>query len=331
MKYVEFGKTGEKVSEMCLGTMMFGQRCDEAEADRILGAAIERGVNSIDTAPMYGDGHTEEILGQIIKGKRDQLFIGTKVHKGIDSQSILESIDESLARMRTDYVDLYMIHWPIEGMRPREIMEALNGVVTQGKAHYVGCCNYPAWLFAHSNAIAERNGWPPLVCNQVAYNVIERGIEIELLPQAVAEEVAITAYRPLASGVLAGKYEAGQHPPTDSRAPADTRILTWLAQHGDSMERFNQYAAERGVHPAQLAVAWVRHSPGITSPIVGASSLSQLETSVGAFEFDLSDVEYDTITHMFETEVKEEGLQRFPDKIFNFPRLRRNLNLTSSE
>jgi aryl-alcohol dehydrogenase (NADP+) len=260
-----------------------------------------------------------------------ELFIGTKVHKGIDSQSILESIDESLARMRTDYVDLYMIHWPIEGMRPREIMEALNGVVTQGKARYVGCCNYPAWLFAHSNAIAERNGWPPLVCNQVAYNVIERGIEIELLPQAVAEEVAITAYRPLASGVLAGKYEAGQHPPTDSRAPADTRILTWLAQHGDSMERFNQYAAERGVHPAQLAVAWVRHSPGITSPIVGASSLSQLETSVGAFEFDLSDVEYDTITHMFETEVKEEGLQRFPDKIFNFPRLRRNLNLTSSE
>jgi aryl-alcohol dehydrogenase-like predicted oxidoreductase len=97
------------------------------------------------------------------------------------------------------------------------------------------------------------------------------------------------------------------------------------------MERFNQYAAERGVHPAQLAVAWVRHSPGITSPIVGASSLSQLETSVGAFEFDLSDVEYDTITHMFETEVKEEGLQRFPDKISNFPRLRRNLNLTSSD
>jgi aryl-alcohol dehydrogenase-like predicted oxidoreductase len=331
MKYVEFGRTGEKVSEMCLGTMMFGQRCDEAESDRILGAAMEHGVNSIDTAPMYGDGLTEEILGRIIKNKRDQLFIGTKVHKGIDSQSILESIDESLARMRTDYVDLYMIHWPIEGMRPEEIMEALDGVITQGKARYVGCCNYPAWLFAHSNAIAERNGWPQLVCNQLAYNVIERGIEIELLPQAVAERVAITAYRPLASGVLAGKYEAGRHPPTDSRAPTDTRILTWLAQHGDSMERFNRYAAQRGVHPAQLAVAWVRHSPGITSPIVGASSLSQLETSVGAFEFDLSDAEYDTITCLFETEVKEEGLQRFPDKMFNFPRLRRNLNLTSSD
>ena len=188
MKNVEFGKTGEKVSEMCLGTMMFGQRCDEAEADRILGAAVERGVNFVDSAPMYSNGHAEEILGRIIKGRREQLFIGTKVHKGLDSQNILESIDESLARMRIDYVDLYMIHWPIEGMRPKEIMEALNGVVTQGKARYVGCCNYPAWLFAHSNAIAERNGWARLVCNQVAYNLIERGVEIEILPQAVAEQ-----------------------------------------------------------------------------------------------------------------------------------------------
>ena len=331
MNYVEFGKTGEKVSEMCLGTMMFGQRCDESETDRILGAAIERGVNSIDTAPMYGNGLTEEILGRIIKGRRDQLFIGTKVHKGIDSQSILESIDESLARLRLGYVDLYMIHWPIEGMRPKEIMEALNAVVTQGKARYVGCCNYPAWLFAHSNAIAERNGWAPLVCNQVAYNLIERGAEIEILPQAVAEKVAITAYRPLVSGVLAGKYKAGQFPPTDSRAPTNARILTWLAQHGESMERFNRYAAERGVHPAQLAVAWVRHSPAVTSPIVGSSSLNQLETSIGAFELELSETEYEQVTLMFDTEIKEEGLQRFPGKRFNFPRLRRDLNLIASE
>lgn len=331
MNYVEFGKTGEKVSEMCLGTMMFGQRCDAAESDRILGAAMERGVNFVDTAPMYGNGLTEEILGRILKGKRDQLFIGTKVHKGIDAKSILESIDESLARMDIDYVDLYMIHWPIEGMRPQEIMDALNQVLAQGKTRHVGCCNYPAWLFAHSNAIAERHGWAPLVCNQVAYNLIERGAEIEILPQAVAEKVAITAYRPLVSGILAGKYQAGQSPPADSRAPTNARILTWLAQHGDSMERFKQYAAERGLHPAQLAVAWVRHSPAVTSPVVGISSLSQLETSIAAFELDLSDAEYDSITYMFDTEVKEEGLQPFPGKRFNFPRLRRNLNLIAAE
>jgi aryl-alcohol dehydrogenase-like predicted oxidoreductase len=331
MKYVEFGKTGEKVSEMCLGTMMFGARCNEAEADRILGAAIENGVNFVDTAAMYGDGLTEEILGRILKGRRDNLFIGTKVHKGVDAHSILESIDESLTRMGIDFVDLYMIHWPVEGMRPQEIMEALNQVVSQGKARYVGCCNYPAWLLAHSNAISERNGWAPLVCNQVAYNLIERGAEIELLPQALANRVAVTAYRPLVSGLLAGKYKAGQIPSSDSRAITNARLLTWLAQHGDSMDRFSQFAAERGVHPAQLATAWVRYSPAVTSPIVGVSTLSQLQVSIGAFGFDLGDKEYEAISHVFDTEIKEEGLQRFPGKRYNFPRLRRNLNLIGGD
>lgn len=327
MKYVEFGNTGEKVSEMCLGTMMFGERCDQAEADRILGTAIEQGVNFVDTAAMYAGGLTEEILGRIMKGRRDKLFIGTKVHKGIDAKSILESIDESLARLQTDHVDLYMIHWPIPGMRVEEIMEALNQVVCQGKARHVGCCNYPAWLVAHSNAVAARNDWAPLVCNQVAYNIIERGVEIEILPQAVAEKIAITAYRPLAGGLLAGKYQAGQALPADARVQTDSRLLTWLAQHGESVDRFNRFAAERGVHPAQLAVAWVRYPLGVTTPIVGVSSVSQLQSSVGAFDLDLSVEEYKHITHLFETEIKEEGLQKFPGMRYNFPRLRRNPNL----
>ncbi len=330
MKYVEFGNTGEKVSEMCLGTMMFGDRCDEAEADRILGVAIERGVNFIDTAAMYRNGLTEEILGRIIKGRRDELFIGTKVHKGVDAPSILGSIDESLARLQTDRVDLYMIHWPVAGMCPEEIMEALNRVVVQGKARYVGCCNYPAWLFAHSNAIAVRNGWTQLVCNQVAYNIIERGVEVEILPQAVAERVAITAYRPLVQGLLTGKYRPGQPLPVDSRGQTSSQLVTWLAQYGEGVERFIGFAAERGIHPAQLAIAWVRYSPAITSPVVGVSSLSQLQTSVDAFDFDLTAADYEKVTYMFDTAVKEEGLQRFPGLRKNFPRLRRDLNLIRS-
>lgn len=331
MKYVEFGKTGQKVSEMCLGTMMFGRRCDEAEADRILGAAMEHGVNFLDTAAMYGDGLTEEILGRIIKGRRDKLFIGTKVHKGIDARSILESIDESLVRLQTDFVDLYMIHWPVVGMRPQEVMEALNRVVTQGKARYVGCCNHPAWLLAHSNAIAERNGWVPSVCNQIAYNPIERGAEVEILPQAVAEGVAITVYRSLVIGLLAGKYQYGKPLPPDARGQTDPRVITWLSQYGASVDRFNRFAAERGVHPAQLAIAWVRHSPAVTSPIVGVSSLDQLETAIGAFDFDLTAEEYDEVTLMFDTQVREEGLQRFPGLKYNFPHLRRTLNLVAGE
>ena len=331
MKYVPFGQTGQQVSAMGLGTMMFGERCAEAEADHILGKAVEHGVNFLDTAAMYAGGRTEEILGRILKGRRDKLFIGTKVHKGIDAGSILGSIDESLARMRLDYVDLYMVHWPVPGMRPAEIMEALNQVVVQGKARYVGCCNYPAWLVAHSNAIAERNGWASLVCNQVAYNLVERGVEVEILPQARAEQIAITVYRPLAAGLLAGKYQAGGALPPDSRAQSEARLLTWLAQYSDSLDRFHQFALKRALHPAQLALAWVSYSPAVTAPIVGVSSLAQLETSLGAFEIELTADEYAELTYLFDTEVKEEGLQRFPGLRYNFPRLRRNLNLISRD
>jgi aryl-alcohol dehydrogenase-like predicted oxidoreductase len=327
MKYAELGTTGENVSQLCLGTMMFGTRCDEAEADRILGMAVEQGVNFIDTAAMYGDGRTEEILGRIIQGRRDKLFLATKVHKGIDAQSIRESLDESLARLRTEFVDLYMIHWPVAGMQVEEVMQALDGVVRQGKARYVGGCNYPAWLVAHSNVIAQRSGGRPLICNQVAYNLIERGVEVEILPQALAEGIGITAYRPLGIGLLAGKYHAGRPLPPDSRGQTDPRVITWLSQYSESVDRFNQFAAQRGVHPAQLAMAWVRYSPAITSPIVGVTSLPQLETALAAFEWDLSAAEYDEVTRMFDTEVKEEGLQRFPGLNYNFPRLRRALNL----
>jgi len=320
MKYVKLGKTGETVSEMCLGTMMFGDRCDEAESDRILATAVDHGVTFVDTAAMYCQGYTEEILGRILKGRRDGLFIATKVHKGVDGGSVLESIDESLARLQIDEVDLYLIHWPRVGMRPEEIMRALNGIAAQGKARYVGCCNYPAWLYARSNAIAAQSNWAPLICNQIPYNLIERGAEVEILPQAFAEGVAITTYRPLVMGILAGKYEIGVPLPADSRGQTDARIPAWLDKYSESIRRFNQFAADRGLHPAQLAIAWVRHSPAVTAPIVGVSSADQLQATVAAFDVDLSDEEYAEVTGLFDTAVKEEAGGRFPE-------LRRALDL----
>ncbi|RME75664.1 MAG: aldo/keto reductase [Chloroflexi bacterium] len=313
MKYVEFGSTGVKVSEMCLGTMMFGDRCSQDEADRILSAAIEAGVNFIDTAASYCQGETERILGNILAGKdRQQLFIGTKVTKTTAADWILQSIDESLSRMRLDYVDLYMIHWPRENMEPEKMMEALNKVVQQGKARFVGCCNFPAWLLAHCNAIAERNGWAKLVCNQIPYNLVERGVEVEVLPQAQAENIAITVYRALLMGFLAGKYNPDSPIPEDSRGRTDTRIAVWLEKFGPSLRQYLQFAADRNLHPAQLAIAWVRHSPAVTSPIVGVSSLSQLEASLKAFDVELSDEEYETVTGFFDTAVKEETGGSFP-------------------
>lgn len=320
MKYVALGSTGVQVSQMCLGTMMFGERCDRAEADRILGAAVERGITFIDTAAMYGKGKTEEILGEILKGRRDTLFITTKVHDGVDGKTIRTSIDASLKRMQLDAVDLYMIHWPQIGMHPVEMMEALNDVVAQGKTRYVGFCNCPAWLFAHYNAIAVEHGWARLVCNQVPYNLLERGIEVEVLPQALAENIAITTYRALLAGLLAGKYTAGHPLPTDARGQTDPRIPKWLEKYGEGVERLKNFAAQRGVPTAHAATAWVSGKPGVTCPIVGVSSLDQVNTAIDGFEFTLTPAETEEITAYFDTAVKEETGGKFPE-------LRRELHL----
>ncbi len=307
MKNVQFANTETNVSEMCLGTMMFGDRCDESESQEILDKAIAAGVNFIDTAASYCGGETEEILGRIIKGRRDDLFIATKVTKTTDADWVRASIDESLTRMELDHVDMYMIHWPREQMDPHSMMEALNEIVTAGKARYLGCCNFPAWLLAHCNAIAAENGWAQLVCNQIPYNLIERGVEVEVLPQAAAGKLAVMAYRPLLLGILAGKYSPNGPIPEDSRGSGDKRVPAWIAQFADGLTSFAAFAEARNLHPAQVAVAWLRHSPGVTSPIIGVSSQRQLDASIAAFDFDLSDDEYDEITAMFDTAVKEEA------------------------
>lgn len=330
MKHRELSTTGVKVSELCLGTMMLANRCDYQVSEAIVNAALEHGMDFLDTAAMYSAGACEEFLGRILKGKRDQVFLGTKVAKGIDRQSILTSLDESLGRLQTDHVDLYMIHWPVQSMRVGEVMEALNETVRRGKTRFVGCCNYPAWLVAHSNAVAERNGWAKLICNQVAYNLIERGVEIEILPQAVADRIAITVYRPLAMGLLSGKYSSAAPLPSGARGTTDARVITWFCQHGSAIDRFNRFAKEKGIHPAHLATAWVRYSDAVTCPIVGVSSLRQLEDALKAAEIGLTAEEYALVTDMFDTEVKEEGLQSFPGLRHNFPRLRRNLHLTTT-
>jgi 1-deoxyxylulose-5-phosphate synthase len=327
MKTVELGATGIEVSELCLGTMMFADRCDYATSETIVNMALEHGINFVDTAAMYSAGACEEFLGRILKGKRDRVFLGTKVAKGVDRQSILSSLDESLARLQTDYVDLYMIHWPVQGMNVAEVMMALNDTVRSGKARFVGCCNYPAWLVATSNLFAERSNFAKLVCNQVAYNLIERGVEVEILPQAVAEKIAITAYRPLAIGLLAGKFSTTTPMPAETRGKTDSRVITWLSQHGSSIDRFNRFARDKGIHPANLATAWVRYSDAITCPIVGVSSFRQLEETLQGAAIDLTADDYAALTDMFNTEVQEEGLQLFPGLKYNFPRLRRNLHL----
>lgn len=323
MKQVPFGKTGVKVSEMCLGTMMFGQRCDESEAGRILSRALEGGVNFVDTAAKYCGGDTESILGRILKGRREKVFLATKVHTGLDYQSITSCIDESLQRLQTDHVDLYMIHWPKPGMRPFEIMRALNDVVKSGKTRFIGCCNYPAWLLCYSNALAAANGWAQLVCNQIPYNPIERGVEVEVLPQAMAEGLAVTVYRALLMGLLTGKYQPGQPIPGDSRATSDDRIVGWMQRFSNGMTSIFDLAHQRNVSPGHIAIAWLKACPAVTCPIIGASRLDQLEDNLRAFECSITPEERKKISDAFGAEVKEESGNAFME-------LRRDLHLTAA-
>ncbi|MGN6769619.1 MAG: aldo/keto reductase [Rhizobiaceae bacterium] len=312
IKRVPLGKTGVNVSAMCLGTMMFGDRCEEREADAILGTAMDRGVDFLDTAAMYTDGRTESMLGRLLKGRRDRFFITTKVHQDVDRATILNSIEESLSRLCTDHVDLYMIHWPQPGMKPGEIMQTLDEVVSSGRTRFIGFCNCPAWLFAHCNSIADEHGWTRLVCNQVPYNLLERGIEMEVLPQAVAEGIAITTYRPLVAGLLAGKYRPGHPVPLDSRGQSDPRIGKWLSRYGDGIAKLQAMAAEVGVSSGDLATAWVCEAIGVTAPIVGVSSLAQLNSAIDGMRLTLSKDQRLTLSSFFDTEIKEEAGGRFP-------------------
>lgn len=308
MKKVIFGSTDVPVSQLCLGTMMFGYRTDEAESTRIVDTAIDHGVNFIDTASMYANGKTEEILGRILKGRRDSVFITTKVNvtKGVEYPAqIGASLDASLKRMQTDYADLYLIHWPRAGMDPLAMMAELDKVVRAGKARFIGVSNFPAWLLARFNAAGAMIGAPRLVNNQVPYNLIERGVEIEVLPQSIAENIAITCYRPLMAGVLSGKYRPNNPAPTDARAEQDTRINKWAAGHEAGVTKLLEMAADKKVPPTHLAIAWLCARAGVTCPIIGVTRLAQLEEAIGGFSLYLTAEEQTALGAAFGTEVKE--------------------------
>jgi aryl-alcohol dehydrogenase-like predicted oxidoreductase len=301
------GATGMRVSRLCLGTMMFGERCNEAESRRILDCALEAGVNFIDTAAVYAAGLTEEILGRALAGRRERVIVATKVwvKERLDGEAVARGIEESLKRLRMDYVDLYLIHWPRRDMDVAGVMRGLGAVVRAGKARWVGCSNYPAWLLAHSNAIAAQNGWPLLLNNQVPYNPVERGIEVEILPQALAENIAITCYRPLLAGVLSGKYQPDQPLPADARSRDDERLPRWLKEFAGGVRALFALARAKEATPAQVAIAWVASHPAVTCPIVGVSSLAQWEEALQALEVTLTPEERETLSAAFDSPVRE--------------------------
>jgi aryl-alcohol dehydrogenase-like predicted oxidoreductase len=308
MKIRRMGRTGLKVSEICLGTMTFGHQCDEKTSFAIMDRAAEKGVTFVDTADVYPvppspetAGRTEEIVGRWLRGKRDRYVLATKCRmrvgheandEGLSRRHILKAVEDSLRRLQTDYIDLYQPHSPDPETPLEETLRALDDLVRQGKIRYLGCSNYPAWQVALALGISAAHDWARFDCVQPRYNLLYRDIESELLPLCRDQGLGVIAYNPLAGGFLSGKYQSLAAP------PAGTRFS--LGKTGDLYrERYWQQAQLEAVQELQkalgpnrtliqVAVAWVLAQPGITSAIVGASKPEQLGDSLAAVDLELT-------------------------------------------
>ncbi|GIW76552.1 MAG: aldo/keto reductase [Phycisphaerae bacterium] len=320
MEYVNLGSTGCKVSRFCLGTMMFGGKTDQEESIRITRTAVDAGVNFIDTADVYTETRCETILGEALEGIRDQVVLASKVgmkvgegpnDTGISRYHYVRAVEASLKRLRTDRIDVYYVHWPATRMNLEEMMRALDDLVRSGKILYPACSNFPAWLVMKSQWVADLRNCAPLVCGQYPYNLIERGIEVEILPMARSLNFGITIYRPIAIGVLTGKY-LETTTPAGTRAEQDDRIDRWMRKYGSGVRRLVEFARARGHTATAAANAWCLSTPGVTSVILGVSRLSQLQDNLRGFDLKLNPQERDELSSYFDTDVKEEAGGQFP-------------------
>lgn len=308
MELVSLGSTGLKVSKICMGTMTFGREADEETSFAIMDRFFELGGTFLDTADQYSMGASEEIVGRWIKsrGVRDKVIVATKVYQQmtpnpndgyLSRYHIINACEDSLRRLQTDVIDLYQIHrWDPE-TPPEETLEALNDLVRQGKVRYIGCSNLKAWHLARFLQLSDQRNWSRFVCMQPIYSAINRSIEIEILPLCAAEGLGVIVYNPLAGGMLTGKYRRGQPLPRGARIEANEAYYRryYTEEALDIVEAFVQAAQERGVTPAQLALAWVLAEPRITCPIVGARNLEQLNDTLGGLEIKLTPEEREAI------------------------------------
>jgi aryl-alcohol dehydrogenase (NADP+) len=310
MEYVRFGSTGMQVSRLCLGMMTYGDPAWRSwvlteEAGRpFVRKALEYGINFFDTADMYSLGRSEEVLGRAVRdfARRDRVVIATKVFnpmsddpndRGLSRKHIMASIDASLRRLGTDYVDLYQIHrWdpatPIE-----ETLRALDDIVRAGKALYIGASSTYAWQFAQALALADARGWTRFVSMQNHYNLIYREEEREMLPLCRQEGIAVIPWSPLARGFLTGTRKRGEARQATERERTDSYAhdLYYDDADYDVAEAVVAVAAARGVTPAQVALAWLLRQPGVTSPIIGASKMAHLDQAIAALDVTLTDDE----------------------------------------
>ena len=307
MKYTNLGRTGLKVSRLCLGTMTFGNQCDEATSHAVMDHALELGISFWDTADMYPAagpdtiGDTERIMGRYLQGRRDDVVLATKFwgptgphpwQRGASRRHIMDAVEGSLRRLDVERIDLYQIHFPDRSTPTDETLGALDDLVRQGKVHYLGCSNFPAWLLARALGRSEVLGVARYDSVQPRYNLLFRSLERDLFDLCAAEDLAVIPYNPLAGGLLTGKHSR--------EAPEEGSRFTLAGGQGDrykeryfterlhdAVDAIRPLAADAGMSMAQLAVAWVLANPVITAPIVGATRPEQLDDAAAAVEAGL--------------------------------------------
>lgn len=296
MKYVYLGKTGIQVSEICLGTMTFGNESDEATSHAIMDRARDQGINFFDSAHNYNRGLTEEIVGRWIEPHRDKIVLTSKVYfpwggglndQGTSRRNIIQSVERSLRRMKTDYIDLvYLHHWD-EHTDIEQSLAALNTLVEQGKILYAGVSNFSAWQTVRAAATAKALGCPPIVAAQPMYSLVKRQVEVEILPMAHHEGIAVVPYNAIGAGLLTGKYlqDDGHGRLTETEM---YRQRYDNPAYAEITKKFVTHARKKGHSPAALATRWVLSHPAVASVIIGARNLEQFADTMTCTEIDLS-------------------------------------------
>lgn len=307
MDYRYLGKTGLKVSELCLGTMTFGRETSEETSHQMLNRFVEVGGNFIDTADVYNEGVSEEIVGRWLKDKhRDDFIIATKVRfpmgggpndVGISRKHILSGVENSLRRLNTDYIDLYQIHCWDRGTPLEETLSTLNSLVKSGKVRYIGASNFSGWQLQKALDLSRQMGWEPFTSLQPQYNLLCRSTEWELIPVCQNEGLGVIPWSPLRGGWLSGKFRRGMTaPPTGSRVEIAEKKgwgESWSAYDNEHtwtvLDGLFAVAEEVGKTPAQVAINWLLQRPGVIAPIVGARNMEQFENNVNASGWALSE------------------------------------------
>lgn len=310
MKYRLLGRTGIQVSPLCLGTLNFGGPTPEAESICLIHQAMDAGINFIDTANSYNQGESERVIAKALTPeKRQRIILTSKVHfpqtddpndQGNSRRHIIQALEASLGRLKTDWIDLYQVHRPVFDIPQDETLRTLDDLVHQGKIRYFGTSTYPAWLIMEGLAISERYNLNRYVTEQPPYNLLDRRIENELVPLAQRYQIGLLPWSPLAMGVLAGRYDNARTFPQDSRASrVGTYVSERISQAGiAAAQQASKLARQMGITPSQLALLWVKDQPAVVAPIIGPRTTFHLEDNLAVLDLNLNEetaLEMDTI------------------------------------